>query len=166
VGTRDLRTLWSPPSSSSSGWGTWMDGWRDGWRDGWMERTTTQGYYISRQYLPNTGLNFELNKRGSSIIKYISFHLASHLEGVRLWMCTTCYCELLCSTVVGLFGNEKRIPLQIEEQLLLLWTCAMRGEKGHYTMTTRQTQQSAPLYATFCTSDNCCKISAKIVHSL
>jgi len=26
------------------GWGTWMDGW---W-DEWMERTTTQGYYISR----------------------------------------------------------------------------------------------------------------------
>ncbi len=26
------------------GWGTWMDG----WGDGWMERTTTQGYYISR----------------------------------------------------------------------------------------------------------------------
>jgi hypothetical protein len=25
-----------------------MDGWQDGWRDGWMERTTTQGYYISR----------------------------------------------------------------------------------------------------------------------
>jgi hypothetical protein len=27
------------------GWGTWMDGW---W-DKWMKRTTTQGYYISRQ---------------------------------------------------------------------------------------------------------------------
>ncbi len=27
-----------------SGWGTWMDG----WQDRWMERTTTQGYYISR----------------------------------------------------------------------------------------------------------------------
>ncbi len=25
-----------------------MDGWQDEWRDGWMERTTTQGYYISK----------------------------------------------------------------------------------------------------------------------
>ncbi len=39
------------------GWGTWMDG----WRDGGMERTTTQGYYISRHeslyaILPNLAI--------------------------------------------------------------------------------------------------------------
>jgi hypothetical protein len=87
----------------------------------------------------------------------------SHILKVRLlWMCTSCYREL-CSTVVGLFGKEKN-SIANREQLLLLWTRAIRG-KSHYTMT-RQTQQTAPLYATFCTTDNCCKISAKIVHSL
>jgi hypothetical protein len=40
--------------------------------------------FMKNSYLASTGLNFELNKRGSSIIKYISFHLVSHLEGVRL----------------------------------------------------------------------------------
>ncbi len=106
------------------GWGTWMDG----WRDGWMERTITQGFYISRCYdLYQSSINLFLISGYTLKTKYrcltILHYFLLTFGNWKPW--TTC--ELDFRIFLSLIQNLKPMKSLLlsenikEPELKLLW---------------------------------------------